>query len=239
MPALPPIPADISRVTAPLLFGVVFNWCLFGVLLVQLLYGVFFLETLQTALSGADLYYWFVSGYGNLRHLTDPYATPFDVLIIESLVSLSVQFFFAYRIWVLSLKKPWWLCLIICLCSTMDTVTAFIGGINAYKHNKFASGKTLKSIAMIWLIGNTTADMLIAAAMLYHVYVTFPSEFILVRRRRVRDGLGSDHILDYALPRIVSLTIETNVMTTSVGIISLLMVMIFPVGDSRELSVPI
>ena len=98
--------------------------------------------------------------------------------------------------------------------------------------------------------------------------VAFSSEFIvrnwlcfgcpqLVRRRRERDGLGGDHFLDYALPRIVRLTVETNVMTSkytypwclnvnsfhsrsaSVGIIALLMMVIFPVGDSREFSVPI
>ena len=83
-----------------------------------IVYGVFFLETLQTALSGSDLYYWFVSGYGNIRHLTDPHLTPFDTVILESLVSFSVQLFFAYRIWVLSLKKFWWYCLIICLVSS-------------------------------------------------------------------------------------------------------------------------
>jgi len=237
MLALPPtrIPPDISRVAAPLLFGSVWNWCLFGVLLVQIyvysynfpedkkflklfVYGVFFLETLQTALSGADLYYWFVSGYGNLRHLTNPYANPFDVPVIEALVSLSVQFFFAYRIWVLSSKKFWWYCLIICLCSTIDATAAFIGGIYTFMGGKFPSGKGLVSVSMVWLIGNTMADILIAAAMLYH----------LVRRRRDRDCLGSSHILDHALPRIVGLTVETNLMTTSVGIISLLIVMIFP-----------
>ena len=81
-----------------------------------IVYGVFFLETLQTALTGADLYYRFISGYGDLRHLTDPHMIPFGV-ILEFLVSLSVQFFFAYRIWVLSSKKLWWYCLIICLVS--------------------------------------------------------------------------------------------------------------------------
>ena len=99
-------------------------------------------------------------------------------------------------------------------------------------------------------------------------YTTFPSEFILrnwlclgslqlVRKRRERDGLGGDHILNHALPRILRLTIETNLMTSkytyswcirvnstqrrsaSVGIISLLIIMIFPMSDSWELSVPV
>ena len=82
-----------------------------------IVYGIFFIETLQTALSGADVYYWFVSGFGDITHLNTPYATPFDVPMIEALVSFSVQCFFAYRIWVLSLKTSWWLCTSICLVS--------------------------------------------------------------------------------------------------------------------------
>jgi hypothetical protein len=80
-------------------------------------YAVFLLETLQTALSGADLYYWFVSGFGDMDHLHSPYLSPFDVPIIGSAISLTVQFFFAYRVWVLSAKKSWWLCVIICIVS--------------------------------------------------------------------------------------------------------------------------
>jgi uncharacterized membrane protein len=70
---------------------------------------------LQTSLSGADLYYWFVSGYGDIKHLTSPYASSFNIPIIGAVLSLAVQFFLVYRIWVLGKKKSWWLCLIICL----------------------------------------------------------------------------------------------------------------------------
>ena len=77
-------------------------------------YGVFFFETLQTAFSGVDLYYWFVSGYGDPRHLTSPSLSTIDIMILGPLLSSSVQFFLAYRIWVLSLKRLWWYCLIIC-----------------------------------------------------------------------------------------------------------------------------
>jgi hypothetical protein len=80
-------------------------------------YSVFLVETLQTALTGADLYYWFVSGFGNLDHLTSPYLSAVDVPIISSMVSLTVQLFFVYRIWVFSGKSSWFLCLIICLVS--------------------------------------------------------------------------------------------------------------------------
>jgi uncharacterized membrane protein len=78
---------------------------------------VFLIETVQTALSGADLYYRFASGFGNMKHLANPYLSAFEVPLIGSAISLPVQFFFAYRVWLLSEKKSWWLCLIICLVS--------------------------------------------------------------------------------------------------------------------------
>ncbi len=83
------------------------------------MYSVFLLETVQTVLGGADLYYWFAAGFGNLDHLFSPFASFFDLPIMGSLVSLSVQCFFVYRIRVLSEKRSRWLCVIICLVTTL------------------------------------------------------------------------------------------------------------------------
>jgi len=226
-----PIPANIAEIAAPLLLGTVWNWMLYGVLIVQLcvyiynfvgdgkhlkllVYAVFLLETFQTAFSGADVYYWFVSGFGNVDHLNNPYISAFDVPIMGSIVSLTVQFFFAYRVWVLSAKKSWWLCVTICVCSTVDATAAFGGGVYTHVLGKYPKGRTLKILALTWLIGNTVSDALITAAMLFH----------LTRRRNAGSGYFSDH----ALSRIVRLTVETNLLTTTVGVISLLMVAIFP-----------
>jgi hypothetical protein len=77
--------------------------------------AVFLIETVQTALTGADLFYWFVSGYGDVPRLSTFFAASFDVPITESVVSLVVQYFYAYRIWVLSAKQYWWFCMLICL----------------------------------------------------------------------------------------------------------------------------
>src|SRR6266404_9588384 len=80
-------------------------------------YAIFVIETLQTALTGADVYYWFVTGFGNMDHLESPHASGFDVPIIGSVVSIVVQFFFVYRIWRLSKKSAWLMCLVICIVS--------------------------------------------------------------------------------------------------------------------------
>ncbi len=111
------------------------------------MYTVFLIEAVQTALTGADVYYWFASGYGDLNHLATPFLSAIDVPIMESIVSAMVQFFYAYRVWILSYKN-WWLCTLICLVgplqaflnhshqvtsssqfSTVNAVSALTGGI--------------------------------------------------------------------------------------------------------------
>ena len=82
-------------------------------------YSVFLLETIQTALSGADLYYWFATGFGNIDHLHSSFASFIDLPIMGSMVSLIVQFFFVYRIRVLSEKRSRWLCFIIRLVTSL------------------------------------------------------------------------------------------------------------------------
>src|SRR6266404_6102845 len=114
-------------------------------------YSIFLIETLQTALTGADIYYWFVTGFGDMDHLAGPYASAFDVPIIGSFVSLTVQYLFVYRIWVLGnrSRRVLPICALICVvsrsyrdcvvpmlhhcptfqCSAVDAIAAFYGGV--------------------------------------------------------------------------------------------------------------
>jgi hypothetical protein len=78
---------------------------------------MFLIETAQTAMSGADLYYRFASGFGDMSRLANPYISAFEVPLIGAVVSLVVQYFFSYRVWVLSNKKSWWICMVICAVS--------------------------------------------------------------------------------------------------------------------------
>ncbi|KAH8988327.1 hypothetical protein EDB92DRAFT_1948013 [Lactarius akahatsu] len=182
-------------------------------LLKLLVYSIFLVETLQTALTGADLYYWFVSGFGNMDHLSSPHLSAIDVPIIASIVSLTVQLFFMYRIWILSGRSSRFICLFICLCSAIAAVAAFSTGVYSHVLDKFSSNQTLKILTFIWLSGNSSSDLLIAGSMLFH----------LGRRRREGDGYFSDHVIS----RVVRLTVETNVLTATVGIVSLFTIAIF------------
>ncbi|KAN0106928.1 hypothetical protein V8E52_010672 [Russula decolorans] len=91
---------------SPDFLGVLGNWCLFGVLVVQTyVYSYNFPKDrrrlkllVQTAPTGADVYHWFASGYGDTNRLATSFASAIDVPIMESIVSAMVQFFYTYRV---------------------------------------------------------------------------------------------------------------------------------------------
>jgi len=93
-------------------------------------------------------------------------------------------------------------------------VAALYYGIYLQVHSQFPTGRVLsfKNIVSMWLGGNALTDILITGSMLFHL------------GRLRRDGLLDGD----ALTRIVRLPIETNLLTTTVGIVSLVMVLIYP-----------
>ncbi|KAH9071027.1 hypothetical protein EDB83DRAFT_2365979 [Lactarius deliciosus] len=121
------------------------NWALYGVLCVQTyvysynfpddrraikllgdLLQSFFLRQLRPALTGADVYYWFMVGFGDLNRLRNSNFSAIDSPTIDAFISLIVQGFFCYRIWTLN-KRMWWLCLIIAILSVAQAVGGSMG----------------------------------------------------------------------------------------------------------------
>jgi hypothetical protein len=76
-------------------------------------YFVFLLETVQTALTGSDVYYWLIAGFGNAERLTHSHFGGIDAGFMTALISVIVQGYFCYRIWVLNNKRLSWMCWII------------------------------------------------------------------------------------------------------------------------------
>ncbi|KAH9019180.1 hypothetical protein EDB85DRAFT_2009461, partial [Lactarius pseudohatsudake] len=213
------------------LFGPLCNWALYGVLCVQLYvynynfpkdrqpvkflaYFVFLLETAQTALTGADAYYWFVDGFGNVEHLGDPHFGPIDNPIITAVISLVVQGYFCHRIWVLS-RRSSWICWVIAVSMVTQSVGAVWSGIQAVMIGKFA---VTKAGVYLWSIPSALADILIAVAMT-----------LLVRHhpngcfRRT-----SGKLCNFVLVRVIRLTFETNALTASTLVTTLVLYVAFP-----------
>ncbi|KAI9509581.1 hypothetical protein F5148DRAFT_1186280 [Russula earlei] len=227
MAASPLVPPDISHLATPILFGPLINWALYGALCVQiyvygysfpddrrayklLAYFIFLLETAQTALTAADVHYWFIEGFGNAERLRNSHFAPIDIAIIDSVISLIVQEFFCYRIWTLNNKRPSWLCVIIAVVAVVQAVGAAWGGTKSVILGKYAVSR---SALYLWSLPSGFADILIAIAMT-----------LLLRRTRVFQGQFSN----YVMLRIVRLTIETNTLTASVAIASFVLFIAFP-----------
>ncbi|KAI9445944.1 hypothetical protein H4582DRAFT_2069308 [Lactarius indigo] len=219
----PIVSPDVTNLAAPLLFGPLLNWTLYGALCVQiyvysynfsndkryvkfLAYFVFLLETAQTALTGVDVYYWFIAGFGDMERLGHSHFAPIDVPIMTAVTSLIVQGYFCYRIWTLN-RWSSWTCWIIAVCSLTQSIGAMWSGIASLITGEFAVSKTA---LYLWSIPSSLADILIAVAMT-----------LLLRR-------AGSNFSSFVLIRVVRLTIETNALTASLAISSLVLYAAFP-----------
>ncbi|KAN0123695.1 hypothetical protein V8E53_015889 [Lactarius tabidus] len=211
---LPIAPPDVIILAAPLIFGPLFNWALYGVLCVQiyvyrynfpgdprslkcLAYFVLALETAQTALTGADAYYWFVAGYGNVQHLAHSHFAPIDISIMTAVASLIVQGYFCFRIWKAS-RRLSWICLVVAVSAVPQFIGAVWGGIESFINGKYVVSKIP---AYLWSVPSAMADVLIAVTMT-----------LLLRK-------ASDELTDFKLTRVIRLAIETNSLTVFTALI--------------------
>jgi uncharacterized membrane protein len=80
---------------------------------------IFLFETVQTALTGADVYYWFMAGFGDRKSLDNARFSLIDIAVMGAIISLIVQLFFCYRIYTLN-RRLWWLCTIIAVVSLIS-----------------------------------------------------------------------------------------------------------------------
>jgi len=226
-PAPVGIPPDITYLTAPQLLGVMFNWGLWGILTVQvfiyylcfedkplvrcLVYGLYTLECLQTALATWDAYHWFCAGFGDLGILTKPLASPYDSPVIDAVVSLFVQLFFCWRIWVLSKSKI--MALVIAFISIAQAAAGVTTGIRAgIIDNLVLIRGVLTPELAVWLGGSALADTLIAITM---------TTLLLNSRGNMKSS-------DLIIQKIITLTIETNALSASVAIVTLVLFVASP-----------
>ncbi|KJA19077.1 hypothetical protein HYPSUDRAFT_204820 [Hypholoma sublateritium FD-334 SS-4] len=227
-----PIPPDIVATTSPLLIGTLINWALYGVLSCQtyvyhinfpddrlwnkaLVYGCYIFEVVQTAMTAADLYFWFGTGYGNLARLGEVNISPADTPIFCGIIAAVVQCFFAYRIFTLQ-NSYRWVCLLIVLTSVVQTGGALATGIRAFKLQEYArlhDNVLFPQAFNVWLIGDTVCDTLIAGAMLLLFHQS-------------RDG-GIGHGTRI-LGQVVCLIVETNALTAGMALVSFICYVVLP-----------
>ncbi|KAF9465686.1 hypothetical protein BDZ94DRAFT_1306756 [Collybia nuda] len=219
---VPPIPPNITQIATPVLVGILVSWAFWGMLLVQVyiyaslfrdklliqffVYVVFLIDTAQTLMMAVDAFYWFSSGFGDLRHLGNVYLSSFDVPIMGCLLAILGQTFLCYRIYVLGQKK-WIPILLFAIC-----FMSLVGGWYNAIRGKILSGGISTAQATIdiralyiWLISSVVGDTGIAATMAY----------LLLKSR------GTYKTTDTVINRLVILTMETNAVSAILAILTL------------------
>jgi len=163
--------------------------------------------TLSTCLNAADAAYWYGSGFGDIIKFSNANISPFYTPIMGSVIGMTIQLFFCYRIWIIK-SSALYLSIGIGLISLTQAVGGVGAGAKTYIVGNEAhdGGRTI--LVYMWLIGAAVADVLIAASM----------TFLLTNASRQNHRQTHDLV-----KRIVRLIVETNTLSASVAIVGLIL----------------
>ncbi|KIJ23439.1 hypothetical protein M422DRAFT_39612 [Sphaerobolus stellatus SS14] len=225
---LAPIPADIAFLTGPTMLGICLNWGFMGVLVVQLyyyhitfprdlvylkilVYSLAVLDVLQTAMVTADAFHWFVFGFGNLSQLDNTFLNSWDVVLLDAVISLIVQSFYCWRIYLL--RKSFIIPVFILLISLTQCGAGIATAVIAHQLGHLSLISTEVAEQTTWLVGSAVADICITAVLTWTLL-----------RSRSRIHSSSFGIIK----RLVTLTVETNAITTLTALIGLILFLAVP-----------
>lgn len=228
MAAVPGIPPNIGAIAGPTLLGFMFEYAFFAILCLLVydyfssfpddkivsklvVYSLFAITLTQTVLLTVDAWRMFATGYGNPLELLTVGFIWFSVPVTTSVVSMIVQIFFAYRLYLLS--KSWLLGGFITCVSLTQGITGIVSGSQAHRINNFALLPTQAFVGTItWLTGSAVCDVIIAVSMIY---------FLSSRDT----GFKETHNI---IRRLVLLTIETGSVTAFLAIVTIVLFGVFP-----------
>ncbi|KAF9002232.1 hypothetical protein BDZ89DRAFT_1026959 [Hymenopellis radicata] len=224
------LPPDVLRASAPLLTGFMVHWCLFSTLSVQtylyydaalpdslqkkcLVYGVYLLESLQTGFVTYDAFTIFASGFGDVQSLTAVHFHWLTIPVMSAIVACISQFFYAYRVFVLSNRQKF-APSIIAIISIGSAVGGILTGYLAYRTGDASQLNTpTTSIAIgFWCGGAALCDILIAAFMTHYL---------------AKHDTGFRHT-QRLISKLIRLTVETGTLTAVGALLDLILFFAFP-----------
>ncbi|KAK0472971.1 hypothetical protein IW261DRAFT_1505981, partial [Armillaria novae-zelandiae] len=231
-----PVPTGypIVELSGPsVIVGCLLNFGLFGTLSVQiylyylafpndrrfikyLVYGIYVIEFAQTMLVTYDVFVIYGCGFGDMDLLTRIDLFGLSVPIMGVVSACIGQFFYAYRIFLLSKSRivP---IFIICVSLTSFGASMF-AGIYGFQEGITAELNTWKMhIAVgIWCGATALCDILVAICMTYYLMRSTTN----FRRTRM------------LVSKIIRLTIETGSMTAVVALLNVVLFIVLPHQNS-------
>ncbi|KAK0451660.1 hypothetical protein EV421DRAFT_2031407 [Armillaria borealis] len=233
-----PVPAGypVAELTGPYIVGALLNWGLFGTLSVQLylyylafpndrrftkylVYGIYVIELVQTVLVAHDLFAMLGYGFGDVDALTRINFRWLIVPIMSAVAACVGQFFYAYRIFVLSKSRK--IAIFIICVSLTSSVAAMIKGTYSFQAGNTTKLNNRKThiVAGIWCGAAALCDILIA---IYMTYYASSFSFLLMRRN------SCFRRTQMLITKIIRLTIETGSVTAIVSLLSYILYIAFP-----------
>ncbi|KAJ7751109.1 hypothetical protein B0H16DRAFT_840148 [Mycena metata] len=178
------------------------------------------LDIVQTVMVTADAFHWFVYGFGNPIQLDEPFFNPWDVPVLDSVISLIVQAFYCWRIYFL--RKGVVIPVLILIVSLAQFSAGILTGVRNYQIGHLSFSREYIVAETIWLAGGAVADLAIAGVL---------SWILLSARNSSRPQYNS------MLSRLIRLIVETNALTAGVAVVAIALFWGFT--GSALVSVPI
>ncbi|TFK33883.1 hypothetical protein BDQ12DRAFT_637076 [Crucibulum laeve] len=210
--------------SGPLIIGYILNWGLYGVLSTQvylyylafpndrlyakaLVYGTYTLEALQSILIAHDAFKTFGQGFGDFNALDSVQFLWLTIPVISGIATCLVQFFYAYRISVISQTKL--TAIIISVMSIGAWVASILAGVLAVKGGTLAKldSSAVRTAQGVWGGLSAACDIIISACMSYEL-------------SRRDTGFSPTQAL---LTRIVRLVVGTGILTALMDIANLIL----------------
>ncbi|KAF5364140.1 hypothetical protein D9756_000142 [Leucocoprinus leucothites] len=203
---LPPIPNEIGAIAGPPYLGILLNWWLFGILTLQwYLYYVNFPND-RKLFKVTVHFICFLEMVQSFLTVADGFHC-FDTPIMSVTIAFIVQCMYAWRVYILSNLKV--VSGIIVFCTLAQTAGGLGIGILTHQIGTITKWQPRFTVfSIIWVTFSAIADILIAGSMTW----------LLLKSKGWKNGIERNNVMT----KIVRLTIETNVASATVAIVTLL-----------------
>ncbi|OSX60907.1 hypothetical protein POSPLADRAFT_1047227 [Postia placenta MAD-698-R-SB12] len=185
------------------LIGSFFNWGLQGLLSLQLFYVTFLMELLQTTFQSAGVYAQLIVVYLPPNYMPLNLLT-YGVPILSIFISVVVQWFYAWRISVISGRRLRWLAFLVVLLSLGQSAAGIVSTVMSGRQSG-THWEVSATPIMVWLGGSALVDIMIATSM-----------SLLLHRHKTGDGQ-----MDALINRLIVYVLETGASTAGVAVLTL------------------
>ncbi|KAI0762257.1 hypothetical protein C8Q74DRAFT_1371343 [Fomes fomentarius] len=225
LPDEPSVSHDTLLIVGPVLFGALASWMLFGISVVQLyiyyiffpndrigikalVYWVFILDIFLTVVAAGMGWHILAAGWGRQHNLVEPGWTFSAIAAGDGIIAMTVQFFYAWRIWVI---KGWRVvpAMIVLIAVAQGACAISIAAGIPPLHDIALLAKIFYPRTTVWLAGGAIVDILIAACMV-HVLSTAKKNSTALNRA------------DRTINRLIALSVETGSLSAATAILELI-----------------